>query len=1532
MAKPALTIAVRMEYPVLVRWTLEIRMRRFGFFVLALALWAPMRVSTLQAQVPSGSTPGIRHVVDRDDDILKVLDEARDLIEKKQYHSAVQLLQLVLDRPEDSFRERNFLDDHGMLGGTRKEAQRLLSSMPSDGQVSAYELEYGTTARLQFETALVADDLDGVTEVARRFAMTAAGYDATLLLAAVASDRDQALQAALLLEPMRYHPRRTPQLALQRAVYWSRAGRVARGVAALRELKRTVSSGQLRIGGREVKLPADDEAASKWLQPLIGRKASIPATTEWLMSGGGPTRNASAAAASPAGGNTWRVSTLEHLVLDGPVEDDQRHRTRLQEVLDEVQKSVLEQNQPNVPAAQPLVIGDIVIYRTVGDLTAVNLQTGKLVWRSSMMDASLTRMLNPRSMETRIRASRSGNPQMYTLAGHLERRVFRDLAAGTLSSDSQTVFALEDLDSSDITMNGFGLAEPRPINKLVAYDLAGGRMLWEVGGQRGSPPVELSGQYFMGPPLPFEDRLYVISEAQGALELLVLKQAEDRQSVKIDWSQTLIAVDLSLSSDPLRRLSGLSPSMSDGVVVCPTSTGAVVAIDLARRALLWGFQYPSLVQTDSQGAGVPAFPAMRNAEFLLEEADKNARWIDNTPLIAEGKVLIAPRDSNSLYCLDLVDGHEIWKLPRDEWMYVACAFEGRAVLVGRHGLGAVTLADGTPLDSFADADVEPTGRGVRVGSTYYLPTARGEIATIDLRSGHVMARSKLPGGLIPGNLAAGDGAIVSLSATDVLGFARLSSVEDQIAQQLQANARNPQALALRGELRLHNGQQESGLADLRESLRLQPDSRVKLVLASALLSAVRAEPARIRANAAELEAITDDPQQRNEFLRLYSHSLEAMGDHKGAFAQMIRLAETAGFLDELKPVETGYSVRTDRSVRARLIEMSAAASAADRVEMNRMVQQQIRKAADDYQHPESLDRCLQFFRGLPTVDTELLRVALELKGKQRGQLLKSLEQSSDPAVAGRVIALQCADLIESESWVKAAAQIKSLRRDFGDQVCLDGKTGRSLADAWSAKPDLARLLTTKRMWPEGSIEAQRINRNRPVPQGSMPVEVVSRSGAALAGWSFEADPLGAALVARDETGSLQWTLALPTDSEHNDPAMRGLAIPFQLHIQDNWLLLSRMTYFLVIENLQTATGPRIVWHQSLKIGSEVEPDIQVMRRINGRFIRTTPSRVGQVIGLTRETVVYAIGSKVLGAELQTGRLAWSRHEAIGAQFEASADDRTVAIQSGTTLTLLRTLDGSRLARKSPPAGMTIWTRGGQRLLRRTQPGGLVFELIELDRESVVWSQECPRDTLATVIDDEDLALLQPGGQLLVLRLADKRERYQVELPIKPDDKSWFTVQRSTDGDIVLGGESYRHRSALQLIPFETGSQNIVPFDGHVCAVSPTDGRLLWSTPVEKAALEPTQPSNLPVLLLATRQFERGGNSLFQRFRMTAYVIDKRTGRKTYTTEESAPALAPRLEPQSAGRLFANFHDWYLELTIPAADQKPQPIPSRDTAR
>ncbi|HEY4261194.1 MAG TPA: PQQ-binding-like beta-propeller repeat protein, partial [Schlesneria sp.] len=641
-------------------------MRRFSLICSLAVAFQALLGTMVGAQNNFGvpEVPSLTVEADRED--LEAWQEAKQAIDRKQYLSAVRLLQFLIDRPEDSFLKRDFKNEHATEGGLRKQAVRLIQSLPAEG-VAAYDLEYGATASQMLAMAIENDDEAAKAEVARRFAATSAGYQAVISLAAHAADQNHALEAALLIEPLRYHPKRQPQLALQRAVYWSRAGRLERGVAALRELKKTVPSGKLHIAGDEITLPTNDDQSAPWLTNYIAKTAVSPvAVDSWLLPGGNAARNAAAQAASPVGGNAWRVSTLEHLSLDGRPDEDRRHRAGFQEVLDHVRQSLIEENRPLLTAAEPLVIGDKVVYRTIGDVTAVSLKTGELLWRSSLLDESLVRLINPLSMDARLRTSRAAMTE-----SHLEQRVYRDFTAGTISSDGQTVFALEELERAvSFSANALGMiSEPRPVNKLVAYDLAGGRMLWEVGGPRGSLPEELSSQFFLGPPLPVDGLLYVMSEVQGALKLSALKQNEDRRSVEVLWSQTLISVNQPVSLHSPRRLSGLSPSISDGILVCPTSSGAVVAIDLTRRSLLWGFQYPSAVQPVWQNGF--NFQGRTPQDIQLEEADKSSRWTDNTVIIAEGKALVTPRDSGSLYCLDLVDGHELWRLNREEWLYVA---------------------------------------------------------------------------------------------------------------------------------------------------------------------------------------------------------------------------------------------------------------------------------------------------------------------------------------------------------------------------------------------------------------------------------------------------------------------------------------------------------------------------------------------------------------------------------------------------------------------------------------------------------------------------------------------------------------------------------------------------------------------------------------------------------------------------------------------------------------------------------------------
>ena len=167
----------------------------------------------------------------------------------------------------------------------------------------------------------------------------------------------------------------------------------------------------------------------------------------------------------------------------------------------------------------------------------------------------------------------------------------------TLASDGRAVFVIEDRGNQPFlfpgVFNPFGRGltptGPGSYNKLLARDLATqGKLLWEVGGESSEAEPRLAGVYFLGAPLAMSGQLYVIGELKGEITLFVLDPAQG----KLDWSQPLATVETSVALDSFRRLHGAMPSFADGVMVCPTSAGAVVAVDIANRSLLWGYQYP----------------------------------------------------------------------------------------------------------------------------------------------------------------------------------------------------------------------------------------------------------------------------------------------------------------------------------------------------------------------------------------------------------------------------------------------------------------------------------------------------------------------------------------------------------------------------------------------------------------------------------------------------------------------------------------------------------------------------------------------------------------------------------------------------------------------------------------------------------------------------------------------------------------------------------------------------------------------------
>ncbi len=187
--------------------------------------------------------------------------------------------------------------------------------------------------------------------------------------------------------------------------------------------------------------------------------------------------------------------------------------------------------------------------------------------------------------------------------------------------------------------------QPPVFNRLAAHEIRTGKLAWELGGPAGPHALRQPETFFLGPPLVLMGQLYVLAENGGEMRLMALEAATGN----VLWSQQL---SLAEQADPQHRWMGVSPSYADGVLVCPTATGAVVAVELATRSLLWGYCYSQENEAGNRGI----------AQGFMGAA--GSRWADGSASVRDGRVIITPPESDFLYCLSLINGTFLWKCPR----------------------------------------------------------------------------------------------------------------------------------------------------------------------------------------------------------------------------------------------------------------------------------------------------------------------------------------------------------------------------------------------------------------------------------------------------------------------------------------------------------------------------------------------------------------------------------------------------------------------------------------------------------------------------------------------------------------------------------------------------------------------------------------------------------------------------------------------------------------------------------------------------
>ena len=500
----------------------------------------------------------------------------------------------------------------------------------------------------------------------------------------------------------------------------------------------------------------------------------------------------------------WRV----------PVTDD----PLLEKALHDQQNAYRQQGVALFSGLHPLAVGDKILMRTATNVLAIDFQTGKRVWPS--MPEEDPAEARPNRGNVIFFGGRNISP-----AVQYGQRIWDDAAYGTLSSDGRLVFVIEELPLGVTPQFGFmmgGGNDPSSrgvTNKLAAYDIHTGKLQWELGGQDSLQPSET---FFLGPPLPLRGQLYVIAEIKDEIRLLALDGASGKEL----WKQQLAMVETNIMQDPIRRLAGVSPSYADGVLICPTGSGCLVAVDLATRSLLWGYIYNHPGETAMARR-------MRMNPFQFGNGGNGngpmARWLDGVATIVNGRVLITPAESDSLYCLNLADGKPAWDpkprvehgehVEQAEHSYIACVHKGVVVLVGRNSIDAVNLEDGKkawggrniPMPS----GVTVCGHGCYVGSQYLVPLSSGEVMSVDLEAGKTVATVKSRRGAVPGNLVCYRGRVISQGLDGLEVYYQADVAREEVARLLAANPDDVEGLTLRGEMFLDAGKSARAIADFR---------------------------------------------------------------------------------------------------------------------------------------------------------------------------------------------------------------------------------------------------------------------------------------------------------------------------------------------------------------------------------------------------------------------------------------------------------------------------------------------------------------------------------------------------------------------------------------------------------------------------------------------------------------------------------------------------------------------------------------------
>lgn len=1090
----------------------------------------------------------------------------------------------------------------------KTEANRIISAFPKAG-LEFYQQLYGAEGERILKGAVEGGyDLATLSDLSQRYFHTRAGGEATVLLGTIHLDRGNYLEAAHAFERLLARPASeellTSRTLFKAALAFRRSGdpkHTDLAKTTWEKAERPIARDGLTIGRRTFTL---DQLRAELDRPVQFVRASTT-VGDWPMRLGNAARNATALGGPPFLDPAFRPAPM----LPGDDEANAWIKSQLERLFNRESTTATKTGLPLPAffplTAQDKVIfrtyaGVSAVATRDHTVHGALVRAGDLMWRQ-MADVGLHQLMTTGGVGDDIQARSDAMAwwAQYPQLG-VSSILFENPLLGSLAHDGQNVYFVDDVaippppvfSSPEFGIQGGAsqyrqsgaLANAIRAGRLVAVNMQTGKVAWELGRlpppprpddkANAPPPAALPvpprlseddadkttsafqlclDAVFLGPPLPLHGKLYVVVEQAGVMRLLCLDPRVivpgfpgRREMVPtLVWSQRLGKPNNTLPQDSVRRYQGVFLAAADGIMICPTNSGVVVAVDTMSRSLLWGRAYKKQPPAPTR----PTYDPMTGRPTLPQQLQNN-RWRASAPVISGGRVVVTAYDSDKIECLDLRSGRLVWEVPRKaEDLYLGGVVGDKVIVVGQDRVRAYHLhkteenAPNSPQLAWESSEAipTPTGHGAAGKATYFVPVRQpnagresvpaAEIWAINVETGKVesktLARKRGDNTELAryglGNLVFQDGQVYAQSAWEVAVFPQLEEKRREMDRRLAANPKDPVGLTDRGELDLDDGKRLEAVGHFKEALKNNPSEgtrwriREKLYVAYTEIlkdNFAAGEPFLDEYKAlCEVPLDTDDPDERAQrqdetlrrqrlFLYLLAKGREKQGKLGEAFDHYLSLAGLGEGKTLLEmPDEPNVRMRPDVWARGRIegmIRLAADPTA------RKSLEDRVNKEWAGVKGGNDLGRLREFVgvfgpyfpagsEAQFTLAEKLLATNNEADAREAqmhlAQLRVTAEQRDVRARAAETLARLMVKHGQMEDAVGLYLQIG---KEFPDVVVRDGKTGADL---------LTDLLTDRRLLPY--LEPSRY----PLPS-RVKVEQKDGGGFVGGGSMIEIDPDG----------------------------------------------------------------------------------------------------------------------------------------------------------------------------------------------------------------------------------------------------------------------------------------------------------------------------------------------------------------------------------------------------------------------------------------